>query len=406
MQIGLLTAWINAKINERISEHPFHFGWLRFQLCLINSTNMKTRTLLLTLVLMITAFGMNAQVTKPTITVLNIDSKGISLDPEQLGNLTRIELEKLDTYAVTDRYDVAYLVDKNKLNITNCYGKMCLLEIGNTIHTDYIYTGSVELYGQTIIVTLRLINVKTGTIEKTQVEEFLNLPLEMQQMIRITLHKMFNLPNDDELVLRLTKKFDFDNAINNPNKTQVNLSGPRFGYVFIFGDQAARIAQSTTEGGYEAYPAMFQFGYQFEKQYLNEGNYQALFEVIPMITGVDQQMLVPSVILLNGFRDNKRGWEIAIGPSISVNKYSELAELNGRYYTSTQMRAMGYTGYKLERTIDKYGDPGFSSSLILAFGKTVKSGNMNIPLNLWISIPTREGFRIGLSVGYNSKKNR
>jgi hypothetical protein len=404
MQIAAFPVSKFANIHVPIGEQQFLSGLLPPQFCLINSTNMKTTKTLFTLVLITAAFGMNAQVSKPTITVLNIDSKGISLDPEQLGNLTRIELEKLDTYSVTDRYDVAYLVDKNKLNITNCYGKMCLLEIGNTIKTDYIFTGSVEIYGQTIIVTLRLIDVKSGTIEKTQVEEFLNLPLEIQQMLKITIRKMFKLSTDDELVMRLTKKFDFDNAINNPNKSQLNLSGPRFGYVFIFGDQATRIAQSTTEGGYEAYPAMFQFGYQFEKQYLNEGNYQALFEVIPVITGVDQQMLIPSVIFLNGFRDNKHGWEIAIGPSISINKYSELAEFNGKYYTAAQMRAMGINSYKLERTIDKYGDPGFSSALILAFGKTVKSGKMNIPLNLWASIPTREGFRIGISVGYNSKK--
>ncbi len=33
-----------------------------------------------------------------------------------------------------------------------------------------------------------------------------------------------------------------------------------------------------------------------------------------------------------------------------------------------------------------------------------ESGKMNIPLNFWASIPTKDGFRIGISVGYNSKK--
>ena len=56
-----------------------------------------------------------AQKVKPTLTILNIDSKGLPLDPSQLGNLTRIEVDKLDTFDVTDRYDVMYLIDKNKL---------------------------------------------------------------------------------------------------------------------------------------------------------------------------------------------------------------------------------------------------------------------------------------------------
>jgi hypothetical protein len=350
------------------------------------------------------AFAQTTPTPKKTITVLNIDTKGVQLDPQQMGNLVRVELEKLDTFDVTDRYDVVYLVEKNKLNITNCYGKMCLLEVGNIIKTDYMFTGSAELYGQTIVVTFRLIDVAKGTVVKTTVMEFLNLPLELQPMAGIAIRKMFDRPNNEELLLRLTKKFDYENSINNPDKERLNLSGPRFGYAFIFGTQAKRLGENKSEGGFEAYPAMFQFGYQFEKQYLNEGNYQALFEFIPQVSGVDQQMIVPSLTILNGFRNNKHGWEIAIGPSISVATYSNLVNYNGHYYTEEEMKQMGITKYTTEKHLDSRGNPGFGSALVLAFGKTFKSGKMNIPVNLWGTIPTSEGFRLGISVGYNSKK--
>ena len=92
------------------------------------------KTILLVTVLLIGNWALAQNKKRASITVLNIDTKGIQLDPIQTGNLTRIELEKLDTFDVTDRYDVTYLIEKNKLNITNCYGKACLLEIGNTIH--------------------------------------------------------------------------------------------------------------------------------------------------------------------------------------------------------------------------------------------------------------------------------
>ena len=353
------------------------------------------------IVLMICSMQVYAQKKRPSITVLNIDAKGIQLEPDQMGNLVRIELEKLDSFDVTDRYDVVYLVEKNKLNIANCYGKMCLLEVGNTISSDYMFTGSVELYGQTIITTFRLINVKEGSIVRTTVQEFLNLPLEAQSMVGIGIAKMFGRPIDEDLMSRLTKKFDYENSINNPDKNKVSLTGPRFGYTFIFGEQAKRFGDSKSNGGYEAYPAMFQFGYQFEKQYLNEGNYQALFEFIPMVTGVDQQMVIPSITLLNGFRDTKRGWEIAIGPAISVASYRDLAYVNGKYYTSDQPES---AGHELKKTLDSRGDLQFTSALVLALGKTFKSGKMNIPVNLYATIPTRDGFRIGISVGYNSKK--
>lgn len=368
---------------------------------------MKTSNVLRSLiiiVLMIISFNGFSANKRPTITVLNIDSKGIPLDPQQMGNLVRIELEKLDTFDVTDRYDVGYLVDKNKLNITNCYGKMCLLEVGNTIQSDFMYTGSIELYGQTIIITFRLINVKTAAIERTTVMEFLNLPLEIQAMTGISIAKMFNRPTDDELMLRLTKKFDYENSINNPDKNRVSLQGPRFGYALIMGQQAKRLGEQKSQGGYEVNPWMFQFGYQFEKQYLNEGNYQALFELIPLISGVDQQLVIPSLTFLNGFRDNKRGWEVAIGPTVSLATFKDMAFVNGRYQTASELQSQGISGYEMKSVLNSHGDTKLTSALVLAIGKTFKSGKMNIPVNFYGTIPTRDGFRLGISVGYNSKK--
>jgi hypothetical protein len=365
-----------------------------------------THAFLVTALFLVYSFTpkLQAQTVRPTITVLNIDTKGLELDPQQMGNLVRIELEKLDSFDVTDRYDVVYLVDKNKLNIANCYGKLCLLEVGNTIKTDYMFTGSVELYGQTIITTFRLINVKTGVVERTSVDEYLNFPQEAQQMINVSVGKMFGIKANDEIVLRLTKKFDYENSINNPNKSRLNLQGPRFGYTFLFGQEAQILRKPTSEGGYDAYPAMFQFGYQFEKQYLNEGNYQALFEFIPMITGVDQQMVIPSLTILNGFRNNKYGWEVAIGPTVSIGTFSEMAKINGKFYSENQLKEAGITDYELKKTMDSQGTTQLTSALVVAFGKTFKSGRMNIPINFWATIPTQQGFRLGVSVGYNSKK--
>ena len=97
------------------------------------------------------------------------------MNPTQLGNLVRIEVDKLDSFEVTDRYDVAYLLDKNKVNASNCYGKICLLETGKAISTDKMLGGSIETYSNTIVVTLKLINVKSESVEKTYIKEFLNL---------------------------------------------------------------------------------------------------------------------------------------------------------------------------------------------------------------------------------------
>jgi hypothetical protein len=176
----------------------------------LKSTLRKTITLSVICCFLFTLKN-NAQQVNPagksrkSLTVLNIDSKGLGLDPVQMGNLVRIELEKLDTFEVMDRYDVAYVVEKNKLNIGNCYGKLCLVEIGDQIHSDKMFTGSVDLYGETIIMTFRLIDVKTASIEKTQVNEYLNLPKDMQLMLKISIRQMFGMKTDESTIAYLSK---------------------------------------------------------------------------------------------------------------------------------------------------------------------------------------------------------
>jgi hypothetical protein len=364
---------------------------------------MKKLNLMAIIFCLLMAVQTSAQNVRPVLTVLNLDTKGVQLEPSQMGNLVRIEVEKLNIYDVTDRYDVAYIIQKNNLNITNCYGKLCLMEIGNVIKTDYILTGSAELYGETIVLTLRLVNIKLGSIEKTTVVEFLNLPLEMQNMAAIAIRKMFEKPIDEQLYSRLTKPFNFDNAINNPYKSIINLSGPRFGYSLIFGENAQRMKDPVSTGGFDAYPASFLFGYQFEKQYLNEGNYQALFEFIPMIGGLDQQMFIPSLTFLNGFRNTRTGWEVAIGPTFSLATYSRMGRVGDTYYMESDLKKLGYTDVQVRNTLNANGTVSLGTSLIVGVGKTIKSGKMNIPINVFGTIPTKEGWRIGISVGYNAK---
>lgn len=345
---------------------------------------------------------------KPTLTILSIDIKGLNSDPQQMGNLVRTELEKLDTFEVMDRYDVAYMVDSKKLNIGNCYGKMCLTEIGSVINSDKMLTGSVEQYPKSMIFTLRLIDVKTKSIEKTSVIEFLNLPEELQTMTSVSVKTMFNQPVDANLLSKLTKRNGFDSETNNPKQDRLRLDGPRLGFVTYTGKISEILQQDKTVGGFEAFPLMFQFGYQFEKQYLNEGKIQALFEFIPLITGVDQGYFIPSFTLLHGLRSNVNGWEFALGPTINLTPTS-----NGYYdnenvwhresdWTKNPANENVQNPFVIKQRLDSRGDYALQSGFVIAFGRTFKSGKLNLPVNVYV-IPHREGFRIGASMGFNAK---
>jgi len=342
--------------------------------------------------------------------VLNIDTKDMDISPEVAGTLTRLELDKLNLFEVMDRYDMEYLIEKNNINIENCYGKICLTEVGALLGTDNMLTGSIEQLGEKIVISARLIDVKKEVVTASIVEEFLPIHEKLQNMIGLTLMQLFNIEFDNNILGKLTESDDFESSLNFPDRDQLDLGGPRMG-VTIFTGETARIYRApTADGGFDALPVMFQFGYQFEIAYLTEGNFQGLFEVVPIITGLDQGKIIPSISFLNGLRDSKLGLEIAFGPILLINK-----EARGYYDPKDENKWKLARDYYSEEGVqnpnpiieklDSRGDISLSSSFVIALGKTFKSGRLNIPINLFM-IPNKEGHRYGLSFGFNASKHR
>ncbi len=345
---------------------------------------------------------------KQSLAVFNLDSQGIDMTSEQLGNLARMEIEKLDLYEVMDRYDVAYMVKKHNLDIEGCYGKICLVEMGQLIGSKKMLSGSAELFGEKIIISLRLIDVDGEIIEKAHVKEFLNLQNELQTMIAVTLKEMFDLKVDPLTIARITKVDQYESMINNPNETTLNLGGPRLGITYFTGDIGRRLQEPTTEGGFDAYyPAMFMFGYQIEIQYLNSGNFQSLFEFVPSITGVDQGLLLPNLSAMIGFRHNVKGWEFALGPTVGlVKKAKGFYDTDGIWNLEEDWNyGGGENPYSIESRGDSRGNITYYTGFILAAGKSFKSGRMNFPVNAFV-IPSKEGMRFGVTFGFNAKNKQ
>jgi hypothetical protein len=348
-------------------------------------------------------FCQNASPNRDRVGVLGIDSKGFpAMEPSQMSNIVRTELDRMGKFEVIDRYDVEYLLKNSDLKADNCFGKECLVDVGKKIRADKMLSGSVELYGERIFVNLRLIDVGTSTIERTKVVEFLNLRGQLPLMVGLTLQKMFEQPVDNELFTKLTKKFDYENMVNNPEQDRLNLSGPRMGFTYFMGESSSILRARESVGGFNANPVMFQFGYQFEVQYLNQGSFQALFEFIPMVTGLDQGKFLPSISVLNGMRSNISGWELAFGPVFYMTQRS-----TGYRNTTTNEWQMEKptvpTGWEAESRFDSRGERQFDTGFVFAVGKSFKSGKLNIPVNAFF-IPRRDGNRIGISVGFNAKK--
>lgn len=368
---------------------------------------MKRINLIIIVILILTHLNLDAfgQSTRTTMAIGDIDAKDIFIGTKlnALPELVILEMNKIDKYDLLDQYDMRYLAKRDSIEIKGCYSKICLAAIGKQLHVDKMLSGSILNIGDNITVTFRLLDVATGTIDKSQTNEFLNITTEIRKMIEITLSDMFGVPVNEDIKKTLTLKNDFDNAVNNPYKLRLKSDGPRMGATLFTGETANILKSTANKGGFEVEPLMFQFGYQFEKQYLNEGNFQALFEFIPMVTGLDQGLFIPSITIMNGIRNNKSGWEFAFGPTFSV-----VTKSRGYYTEDTQVWTIIQDSVPIPQNadvitrLDSRGDASIQAGFIFACGKTFKSGRLNIPVNAFF-IPSNKGLRMGVSFGFNAR---
>ncbi|MBI4930437.1 MAG: hypothetical protein HY841_06720 [Bacteroidetes bacterium] len=384
----------------------------------MKTTNQTIKTMMLGIIMCGAIISSSAQnQAKPVAAVLGIDSKGVISDAEAVGYMVRLEMEKANVYNVMDKYDVAEGVKKNNIDAKTCFGKSCVVAAGKSLGVDKMITGSVERFGEKIVISLKVIDVKTEVVEKQDATEYLNLQPELQKMIAISVQKMMGITPDQNLVNLL---INYDTPVESP-KTQLRLNGPRMGGSMVFGDGAKVLQEpSADKGGFDMYPVMFDCGWQHEWQYLSAGNFQALVEFIPMISGLESGKFIPSVTFMNGFRFGKGGWEFAFGPSFRIvqkakgfyDTNNSLGAGNDAWHLENEWNIMDTVAgiprpvpnpYSTEKRLDSRGSSALSARLVLAVGRTFKSGYLNIPVNVFV-VPDKAGTTVGVSFGFNIYK--
>lgn len=334
----------------------------------------------------------------PKAAILNVDASGLVEDPAMMGNLLRLELQKLKRYQVMDKYDMQDLLANTEIKLTDCYSTRCLLEAGRILGVDKMITGNAERFMDKIIITIKIVDVRTGLIEAAEVGEYLNMEEELQNMLMLSLNDLLEIENDPLIVNNLA----FYDILQTPRSSRIINNGPRMGFAYVGGDAAERLSAPLDQGGYDAFPMISQIGLQYEVQYMSAGNFQALIETIGLIGGLEQSMFIPSVVILNGFRENKYGFEIGFGPSISIRNVAK------GYYDENnnwQLASNSNNPFPLIEQLDSRGNAELYTRWIWAVGKTFRSGHLNIPVNIYGSTLKRD-WQVGMSVGFNIQKNR
>lgn len=142
----------------------------------------------------------------------------------------------------------------------------------------------------------------------------------------------------------------------------IRLTGPRIGFTYVPEIEKFNLPERFNDTSLTPNPFITQFGWQFEWKYFEtRGGSAGLFEVIPLIGGLDQGLVLPSLNFLAGFRSSE-GFEIGGGPNLNL----------------------------------------IGSGFTLAIGHTISSKYMNFPINVAFT-KSREGTRITLLFGFTKR---
>lgn len=339
---------------------------------------------------------------KPKLAVLNFDIVGGTLNKDQFISITRSEVAKIGDHQVLDKYSIGEAFEKQPVDLDKCFGTQCLTAAGKQLETKFVVAGAVEVINDKAIVTLRLIDVDAGSSIKTSYSEFLWTPENAQSLIEIAVKKLF----DKEVEPNKFNVYDYSIAkrggLEGPQIQKYNLSGPRFGATYQTGEMGDVLQASKDQGGFDKMPFMTVIGYQYEKQYLYTGKFQAVFQMNFSLAGLDQQLAVPSFTVLNGFRSTKSGWEFGFGPSFRLRRTAEgfyRNDAQGNKVWHLLKDAEAYENPAVEERLDSRGSINIFSSWIWGVGKSFKAGSMNIPVNFY-TIPDKDGWMFGVSMGY------
>jgi TolB-like protein len=110
---------------------------------------------------------------KPNVAVLELEAKGISEhEASTLSDILRSEIKKQDVFRVLERGQVDEVLKEQGFQQTGCTSSECYVEMGQLIGVEKLITGSIGKLGEAFIVSVRMLDVKTGEIVKDETVKF------------------------------------------------------------------------------------------------------------------------------------------------------------------------------------------------------------------------------------------
>jgi TolB-like protein len=176
----------------------------------------------LSIILVTIATALLAQ-NAPSVAILDFDTRGYNeVERHQIIQKLTLEMINMSGYEVIDN-----ISQRDAIDFTGCFSRICLKELGEKLDVDFILTGSMNLLGEKVSTTVRLFDVQMGSFVNSANRNYVDVPKNDLLMAELTLNDMMGVENDPELVRRVTIANDYENILNNPFDRTIVAEGPR-----------------------------------------------------------------------------------------------------------------------------------------------------------------------------------
>ncbi len=140
-------------------------------------SNMKSGKIILALLLLIISFPSAIfSEDKKVLAVPAIEAKGVSESiASTCRNILEAALIKTGAFSVMSYTDVEEILEAQAFSLSGCTDDSCAIEIGELLSAEKIVVGSLDGIGEAMVLTIRLVDVEKGNIERAEVINIDNL---------------------------------------------------------------------------------------------------------------------------------------------------------------------------------------------------------------------------------------
>ncbi|MBN2051238.1 MAG: PEGA domain-containing protein [Spirochaetales bacterium] len=149
---------------------------------------------LLFLAISCSVFSQAVAQTKTTVAFLGFTAKDI---PESgvdiLSELVRNELVISPEYTVIDRNRTEDLLKEMEFQLSDLSDQSSVVTVGNLLGVQKVMSGTIGRLGELYIITLNIMDVETGAIERAETEEFVGVMEDLRKPVRIAVQKLLDI---------------------------------------------------------------------------------------------------------------------------------------------------------------------------------------------------------------------